>query len=394
MLSLAKRTKTLTPSFTIGISMKVAELREQGKHIINFSVGEPDFHVPAKAKEEAIQAIKENRTKYDKVPGLIQLRKAICEKLKEENHLEYQPEEVVVTNGAKQAIMNTLNAVVDPGEEVLVPVPYWVSYPEMIKICGGTPVFVYPQDHKDYKITAKDLEQYVTEKTKLLFLNNPSNPAGALYSKEELETIGAFCLEKQIYIMSDEVYERFCFEGEYTSIGSLSKEIRDITILVNGLSKSAAMTGLRIGYTASKKEIASAISAMQGHLTSHPSTISQWAAYEALQECKEEINGQLEVYRKRRDLAMQYFDQMKNISYITPGGAFYIFVNAGAYRDRFPGAESFSVAFCDRMLEEAGVAAVPGIAFGMDDYFRISYALSTEELEEGLQKIGEFIQTL
>ena len=394
MLSLAKRTESLTPSYTIGISMKVAELREQGKHVINFSVGEPDFNVPEKAKEEAITAIRENRTKYDKVPGLVPLRKAICEKLQQENHLSYEPEEIVVTNGAKQAIMNTLNALVDPGEEVLVPVPYWVSYPEMIKLCGGVPVFVYPKDHKDYKICAGDLEPYVTEKTKLLFLNNPSNPAGALYDKKELEDIAAFCLEKQIYMMSDEVYERFCFDGTYTSIGSLSREIRDMTVLVNGLSKAAAMTGLRIGYTASTKKIASAISAMQGHLTSHPATISQWAAYEALKDCKDEINAQLEVYRKRRDLAMKYLDQMDKITYIRPGGAFYVFINAGAYREAFKGAGSFSVAFCDRLLEREGVAAVPGIAFGMDDYFRISYALGTEELEEGLQKIGSFIKSL
>ena len=395
MLSLAQRTKSLTPSYTIGISTQVAQLREQGKHVINFSVGEPDFKVPEKAKEEAIRALRQNLTKYDKVPGLVELRKAIAEKLKEENHLEYAPDEIVVTNGAKQAIMNTLNVLVDPGEEVLVPVPYWVSYPEMIKLCGGTPVFVEPEDKKEYKITVKDLKKCVSEKTKLLFFNNPSNPAGALYDRETMEEIGAFCLEKEIFIMSDEVYERFCFDGTYTSIGSISQEIKDITILVNGLSKAAAMTGLRIGYTACKREIASVISAMQGHLTSHPSTISQWAAFAALAECKDEINAQLDVYKKRRDLAMSYLDKMERISYLRPGGAFYIFINVGGYRDKMNAEEKgFSVAFCEKLLQEAGVAAVPGVAFGMDDYIRISYALSTEELEEGMKKIGEFLKTL
>ena len=187
MLSLAQRTKSLTPSYTIGISMQVAELRDQGKHVINFSVGEPDFHIPEKAKEEAIRALRNDLTKYDKVPGLIELRKAIAEKLKEENHLEYALDEIVVTNGAKQAIMNTLNALVDPGEEVLIPVPYWVSYPEMVKLCGGVPVFVEPEDQVEYKITAKDLEKYITKKTKLLFFNNPSNPAGAFYDKKAME---------------------------------------------------------------------------------------------------------------------------------------------------------------------------------------------------------------
>lgn len=395
MLSLAERTKSLTPSYTIGISMQVAELREQGKHVINFSVGEPDFNVPEKAKKEAVRALHENLTKYDKVPGLVQLRKIIGEKLKVENQLEYAPDEIVVTNGAKQAITNTLMALINPGEEVLVPVPYWVSYPEIIKLCGGIPVFVEPEDKIEYKITAKDLEKHITEKTKLLFFNNPSNPAGALYDQNAMEEIGDFCLKHGIYIMSDEVYERFCFDGEYVSIASLSNEIKEITIVVNGLSKAAAMTGLRIGYTASNKKIAAAISAMQGHLTSHPATVSQWAAFAALAECKDEINAQLDVYRKRRDLAMSYLDKMDRVSYLRPGGAFYIFINMGSYRDKIPaGEKGYSVAFCEKLLEKAGVAAVPGVAFGMDDYIRISYALSTEELEEGLQKIGEFLRNL
>lgn len=240
-----------------------------------------------------------------------------------------------------------------------------------------------------------DLEKVITKKTKLLFLNNPSNPAGALYNKEVLKEIGDFCVKNQIYIMSDEVYERFCFDGEYISIGSLSDEIKEITILVNGLSKAAAMTGLRIGYTACKKEIAASISSMQGHLTSHPSTVSQWAAFAALDRCREEIDAQLDVYRKRRDLAMSYLDRMDRVTYLRPGGAFYIFINVSGYREYFSNNDrDFSVAFCEKLLKEASVAAVPGVAFGMDDYIRISYALSTEELEEGMKKIGDFLLEL
>ena len=393
-MKLAEKTKMVSASYTIGISTKVNEMNEMGRDIINLSVGEPDVNIPEKAKKSILAALDNNYTKYDKVPGLVQLRKAIAEKLKVENGLDYSLEEIVVTNGAKQAIMNTLSAVVNPGEEVIVLVPYWTSYPEIIKLCGCVPVIVYPENKKEYKITIEDIKKAVTEKTKMLFFNNPSNPAGIVYTKEEVKEIAEFCLEHKIWIMSDEIYERFCFDGDFISTASISEEIKNITILVNGLSKSAAMTGLRIGYTASSKEVAKAISVMQGHLTSHPSTISQWAASTALTECRDEINAQLDVFRQRRGLMMENLKRFENIDYLEPKGAFYIMVNFGAYKDKIPHEGSFSLALCEKMLEEAEVAAVPGIAFGLDDYVRISYAVSTENLEKGLERIEKFVNSL
>jgi len=393
-MKLSERTGQVSPSYTIGISTKVHELNEQGRDIINLSVGEPDFNVPERAKYSMISALMKDYTKYDKVPGLIQLRKAIRDKLKNENGLDYEPDQIVVSNGAKQAIMNAVFATVNHGEEVLLPVPYWTSYPEIVKLCGAVPVMVYPEDRKNYKICVSDLKKVLTEKTKMLFFNNPSNPSGVIYSEEEIREIAEFCLENQIWIMSDEIYERFCFEGKYVSVSSLSKEIKDITIIVNGLSKSAAMTGLRIGYTASSKEIAKAISAMQGHLTSHPATISQWAAYTALMDCRDEIDAQLEVYRKRRESVLNRLDNMKNISYLKPDGAFYIMINFGAYKDRIEYEDSFSINFSNKLLEEANVAVVPGIAFGLDDYVRMSYAAKQEELDEAMKRIENFLLKL
>lgn len=393
-MMLAERTNKVPPSYTIGISTKVSELNEQGRNVINLSVGEPDFTVPEKAKAAIKKALENNLTKYDKVPGLIDLRKAICEKLKKENGIEYTPEEIVVSNGAKQAIMNTFLAVLNPGDEVLVPVPYWTSYPEIIKLCEAVPVIVYPEDTSKYKFTVDDLKKAKTEKTKLLMLNNPSNPSGTIYSREEVKEIAEYCLENNIWILSDEIYERFCFEGEFTSTASISEEVKKITIVINGLSKSAAMTGLRIGYTASTKEVAKTISVMQGHLTSHPSTISQWGACVALMECRDEIDAQLEVYRQRREVILKKLDEIEGISYLEPDGAFYVMVNLGTYKEKIKYEKSFSLAFCERMLEEAEVAVVPGIAFGLDDYVRIAYTVSSENLEKGLERIDKFIKSL
>lgn len=393
-MELADRTRVVSPSYTIGISMKVSEMNGEGRNIINLSVGEPDFSVPKKAKQEMITAVENDFTSYDKVPGLIELRKAISQKLKLENGINYALDQIVVSNGAKQAIMNALLVTLNMGDEVIIPAPYWTSYPEIVKLCGGVPVIIYPEDNEKYKITVEDLEKAVTEKTKMLFFNNPSNPSGIIYTKEEVAEIAEFCVKNQIWIMSDEIYERFCFEGEYASIASVSEATKKITILVNGLSKSAAMTGLRIGYTASTKEVAAAISTIQGHLTSHPSTISQWGACAALLDCREEIDAQLEVYRHRREIILSRLDEMEAVTYLRPEGAFYVMVNVGAYREKVLYEDSFSVAFCERLLNEGQVAAVPGIAFGLDDYVRIAYTVNEKDLIFGLERIDKFLKTL
>ena len=393
-MELAERTQHVAQSYTIGMSMRARELRDQGRDVLNLSVGEPDFKVPERAKKAAVQALELDLTKYDKVPGVLELREVICEKLKAENDLEYTADQIVVSNGAKQAIMNALMAVMNLGDEVLLPIPYWTSYPEIIKLCGGEPLPVMPKDRENYKVTPRDLEEAMTEKTKILIFNNPSNPAGTVYNADEVRAIGEFCEKKGLWILSDEIYERFCYTDPCVSIATVNPKIKDQTIVINGLSKSVAMTGLRVGYTASNQEIASAISKMQGHLTSHTSTLSQWVGHSALKYCTKDINDQIDIYRKRREVMMKKLDTIEGLTYLKPDGAFYIMVNFGAYKDRVAYEDSFSLALCSRILEETAVAIVPGIAFGLDDYARISYTLEEEKLEEGLDRIEKFLRSL
>lgn len=391
---LSQRALNITPSVTIGINSKVAKLREQKIEIINLSVGEPDFPTPEKAKFAAIEAIVHNKTRYDMVSGLKQLKASIVEKLKKENKVSYSPEQIVVSSGAKHAITNALMAVINPGEEVLIPIPYWVSYPETVKLVGGIPVFVDADKSNSFKVTVADIEKHISEKTRVIIMSNPSNPTGAIYSKEELEVIVDYCIEKNIIILADEIYEKINYEGEFTSIASLSEKAKDITITINGFSKSASMTGWRVGYTASNTSIAKAITSIQGHLVSHPSTIAQWAAYAALDKCEADMDNMVAVFKKRRDLAASLLDNISEISYVYPQGAFYLYVDISSLRDKLPHGESLSMAFCESLLEKERVAVVPGIAFGTDDFIRMCYACSDEEITEGITRIGNFIKAL
>ncbi|PAB55347.1 pyridoxal phosphate-dependent aminotransferase [Anaeromicrobium sediminis] len=391
---LSKKAQNITPSLTLGISTKVRELVKEGLDIINFSIGEPDFHTPTKAKEAGIKSIEENHTRYGPASGLVELRQAICNKLQKENHISYNVDEIVVSSGAKHAITNTLMALIDPGDEVIIPKPYWVSYPEMVKLTGGTPIFPTTKKENEFKLTVEDLEKYVTSKTKLLFITNPSNPSGAVYTKEELESIVNYCIEKNIFILADEIYERICYVDNFTSIASLSEKAKEITITINGLSKSVGMTGWRLGYTACNKTLAKAIGALQGHLVSHPSAVSQHAGISALTQCDEDIKLMVDTYKKRRDVAIELIDSIDGLSYVNPEGAFYIFINMSSLKDKISYGDHFSIALADRLLDEGKVAVVPGAAFGMDDYIRISYACSTEVLLEGLERIKNFIEEL
>lgn len=391
---LASKLKNITPSYTVEINKRVADLKQQGKNIINLSVGEPDFNMPIQAKEAGINALDHNKTKYDKVPGLEALRQSIAGKLKEENNVSYGLDEIIVSNGAKHAITNTLMALLNPGDEVLIPVPYWVSYPEMVKLTGGVPIFVESSKESGYKLTSKQIASKVTSKTKLILLTNPSNPSGIVYSEEELRDIGNYCVANDIYIVSDEIYERICFDVPFVSMASLSQRIKNITITINGLSKSLAMPGMRIGYSASNKEIATAISTIQGHLVSHPATVSQWSAASALDQCKDELESMIKSYKGRRDLTVAYLNNTPHLTYIKPQGAFYFFIDISYYKKYMNFEESFSVALCKDLLDNASVAAVPGIAFGMDDFIRISYACDIETLQQGLEKIECYLQEL
>lgn len=391
---LSKKLSTVTPSYTIGISSKVGLLKKQGHSILDLSIGEPDFMTPSSAKSKAIEAIQQDKTKYDLVPGLTDLRSTICKKLLTENHVNYDISEIVVSSGAKNAITNALMAVLDPGDEVIIPAPYWTSYPEMVKLCHGQPVIVATDKKNGFKLTLDELKAAVTEKTKLVLINNPSNPTGAVYTREELEPLVSYCAAENLMILADEIYEKICYDRPFVSIPSLSEHAKDITILVNGFSKSAAMTGWRLGYTASNQSLAKAMSMLQGHLISHPATISQWAGYGALTDGTDDMDEMVRVYKSRRDRLLPVLETLPNTTFIRPEGAFYLFIDLSAYRDKMATGDSFSVAFCDKLLTEFGVAVVPGIAFGNDDYIRLSYATKIEYVVEGLEKIAELLVSL
>ncbi|MDU6986499.1 MAG: pyridoxal phosphate-dependent aminotransferase [Terrisporobacter othiniensis] len=388
---LSNRLNIISPSCTIGISSKVKNMRESGMDVISLSIGEPDFNVPEKAIEYGIKSLNENCTKYDLVPGVTILRDEICKKLLEENNCYYSIDEIVLSSGAKNAITNALLVVTDPGDEVLIPKPYWVSYFEMTKLVNAVPVPIETSKTNDFKLTADLLKKYITDKTKMLLLNNPSNPTGSVYTKEELLEIVNICLEKNIYILSDEIYERICYNNEFVSIASLGEEVKNITITVNGFAKSAAMTGLRLGYTASNKKIAKGISAIQGHLISHPSLTSQYIGYGALKYCKDDIDNMVKIYKSRRDLITSKLNTIKYIDYIYPNGAFYVFIDLSQVAEKYKYNKSFSVKFCDEFLSKYNVAIVPGQAFGIDEYVRISYACSEKEFLEGLNRLERFI---
>lgn len=391
---LSSRLNNITPSYTIGISSKVRDLKASGKNIIDLSIGEPDLPVPNAAIQHGINSLNENLTNYDLVPGLKILRDELSKKLNLENDCDYAPEEIIVSSGAKNAITNALLAILNPGDDVLVPKPYWVSYPEMIKLVNANPVFIETNKENEFKLTKDILEKSITPKTRMLFLNNPSNPTGAVYSKEELLEIADVCIKNNIYILADEIYERICYKDKFVSIASLSNDIKNITITINGFSKSFAMTGLRIGYSASNKEIAKAISVIQGHLVSHPSLTSQYIAYGALKDCSDSISDMVDIYRSRRNKVVDILNQCNKLNYVTPDGAFYTFIDLSMVKNNLNYTDSFSIEFCNKLLDEYEVAAVPGIAFGMDDYIRISYACSESSFTEGLKRIIKLAESL
>lgn len=391
---LSNRLNNITPSYTIGISTKVRNLKSEGKNIIDLSIGEPDLLVPYKAKQYGVDSLNNDLTNYDLVPGLKVLREQLCNKLKTENNCNYDIDEIVVSSGAKHAITNTLLALVNPGDDILVPKPYWVSYPEMIKLVNANPIFVDTNKENDFKLTKEILEKYITPNTKMLFLTNPSNPTGAVYTKEELLEIATVCLNHNIYILADEIYEKICYTDKFVSVASLSEDIKNITITINGFSKSFAMTGLRIGYSASNKKIAKAISTIQGHLVSHPSLTSQYVAYGALKDCPEYIDEIVSIYKSRRDLVVDILNKSDKLGYVTPDGAFYVFIDLSKVKESLDYKDSFSIEFCNRLLDEYQVAAVPGIAFGMDNYIRISYACSEDNFTKGLERIIKLAESL
>lgn len=396
MSTLSNRLLSLSPSATFAMSAKSSELKAQGIDVINMSVGEPDFNTPDFIKAAAVKAIDDNITRYSPVPGYLDLKKAICGKLKRENGLEYQPSQIVISNGAKQSITNTVLALVNKGDEVIIPAPFWVSYPQMVKLAEGTPVHITAPIEQDFKITPEQLEAAITPKTKMLILCSPCNPSGALYSAEELEGLAKVILaHDDLYVISDEIYEHLNYVGKHASIATVPG-MKDRTIVINGVSKAYAMTGWRIGFIAAPEWIAKGCNMLQGQYTSGPCSISQMAAEEAWngdQSCVEEMRL---AFERRRDLIVRLAREIPGLEVNVPQGAFYLFPKCSSFFGKSYGDRKInnSTDFAMFLLEVGHVATVGGDAFGSPECFRMSYATSDENITEALKRIKETVALL
>ena len=396
MTKLSSRVTRLQPSATLAMSQKSAELKAQGIDIINLSVGEPDFDTPEHIRLAAQKAIDEGHTRYTPVPGIAPLRKAICEKLQKENGLSYTPEQIIVSNGAKQSVCNTLLALCDDGDEVIIPAPYWVSYPQMVLMAGGVPVTIDAPISQNFKITPQQLEAAITERSRVLILCTPSNPTGAVYSAEELEALAEVLRHHEnVTIISDEIYEHINYTGKHASIASC-EGMKERTVIVNGVSKAYAMTGWRIGFIAAPIEIAKATQKLQGQYTSNPGSISQYAAlaaYESSQDCVEEMR---QAFARRKDLIVALAREIPGLEVNEPQGAFYVFPRCSAYFGKTDGTRTINTStdFALYLLEVAHVATVGGDAFGSPECFRMSYATSDDNIREAMRRIGEALKQL
>jgi len=397
VMSVSKRLSLVGSSPTLAITAKAKKMKQEGIDIIGFGAGEPDFDTPLHIKEAAKKALDEGFTKYTPASGIKELKEAICRKFKEDNNLDFSPEEILISCGAKHSIFNAILALCDEGDEVILPSPYWVSYPEMIKVAGAKAVILQTTPKENFKITPQKLEEAITEKTKLLILNTPSNPTGMVYTKDELLSISNILVKRGIWCISDEIYEKIIYDGkEHISIASLGPEIKKLTIVINGVSKSYSMTGWRIGYAAGPKEVIKAMSNLQSHSTSNPASVSQRGALAALEGSQESLNYMVSEFCKRRDYIVKRLNSIENISCLKPAGAFYVFPDVSRIIGERFGEEriedSFSLA--EILLTRARVAVVPGSAFGAEGYLRLSYATSMENISEGLERIEEFIEKL
>ncbi|MGB9678602.1 MAG: pyridoxal phosphate-dependent aminotransferase [Thermoanaerobacteraceae bacterium] len=393
-MSLSLNATGITPSMTLEITAKAKQLKEKGISVIDFGVGEPDFDTPEYIKKAAIEAIEKGYTKYTPSSGISDLKAAICEKLLKENNLEYKEQQIVVSNGAKHSIYNAILALVNPGEEVIIPVPYWLSYPEMVRIAYGKPVFLKGKEENNFKISGKDLEAIITDKTKAIILNSPNNPTGAVYTKKELEEIADVAVSNNIYVISDEIYEKLIYEGTHISIASLNEKIKNLSIVVNGMSKAYAMTGWRIGYTASCVEIAKTMSNIQSHTTSNPNSIAQYASVAALKGDDSVIKYMAEEFNKRRLYMVDRINKIKGLKCDKPAGAFYVMVNIDEYIGKNIQGKIIrgSIDFSNLLIENANVAVVPALPFGVDNYIRISYANSIENIKIGLDRLESLLK--
>lgn len=384
---LSQRVQVLSESLTMAISSKARQMKNEGIDVLSFSAGEPDFDTLKIVKDEAIKAINSGFSKYTAIPGAPEVLQAIQTKLKRDHGLRYETSQIITNVGAKHSLFNLFQAIVDPKDEVIVPAPYWVTYPEIILYCEGVPVFIDTNEETDFKITPKMLECAITPKTKALILNTPSNPTGSVYSKKELEALGEVLKGTKIIVASDEMYEKLIYGKPFTAVASVSEDLFNRTVTINGLSKCAAMTGWRFGYMASvMDELNSAIKNLQSQSTSNICSIVQKAAIPALLgQANDEMLYMKKTFEKRRDMAVELFSQIKGLSVFKPDGAFYLFINCKEI-------EPDSMTFCKKMLEEVKVATVPGSGFGCDGYFRFSFATDEVSIQEGIGRIKKFVE--
>lgn len=391
-LTLSKKAQAVKPSSTLAITARAKELKAQGIDVVGFGAGEPDFNTPENICNAAIDAIRSGFTKYTPASGTLELKKAIAAKFKRFNNLEYQENQIVVSNGGKHSLTNIFEAILNPGDEVIIPAPYWLSYPEIVKLSDGVPVYIRGGREQGYKVTARQIEEACSEKTKALILNSPNNPTGMVYTREELEAIAEVVVKKDIYVVADEMYENLIYEGEVISIASLNEEIYRRTITCSGVAKSYSMTGWRIGYTGSVPEIAKIMGSVQSHQTSNPNSIAQKATVEALNGPQETVEVMKQEFLKRRNYMYERICEIPHISACKPQGAFYLFVDISELLEMsYQGEKIANVGrLADILINDFSTAVIPCADFGFDDHIRLSYAISIEQIGKGLDRIEKF----
>ncbi len=393
-LFISEKAKSISPSPTLAIDARYKEMIKEGIPVVGFGAGEPDFNTPENVKRAGIGAINANFTRYTPASGTIDLKQAVCRKIKRDTGLEYGIENIVISNGGKHSLSNVFICICNPGDEVILPAPYWVSYPEMIKIADATSVIINTTEENDFKFTPDQLRAAITPKTRALVLNTPSNPTGMIYTKAELEEIAKICVENNIYVVFDEIYEKLVYEGEHVNIATLGEDIKKLTIIVNGMAKAYCMTGWRVGYMAAEPEIAKAISNIQSHMTSNPCSIAQAASVEALDGDQSMIDDMKREYITRRDYMVKRIKSIDGVSCLNPHGAFYIFMNVKESLGKKHYGKMINTAneFCADVLDKALVAMVPSEGFGIDGYVRLSYATSMENIKTGLDRLEKYLK--
>lgn len=396
-MQLSEKALAISPSLTLKITAMAKDMRARGLDVVGFGAGEPDFDTPEHIKQAAITALKNGMTKYTPASGTVELKKAVCENLRKNCGVSYEPSQIVISNGAKHSLFNTFQAILNPGDEVIVIAPYWLTYPELIKMADGVPVYVEAQESNNFEPLAADIEAAVTDKTKAIIINNPSNPCGCIYTQKTLNDIADIAKKHDFFIVSDEIYGELVYEGhKHLSVAGVSDDAYARTIIVNGLSKTYAMTGWRIGYTASSAQIAKVMGSYQSHATSNPCSIAQFAGVEALVGPQDEIAKMRDEFDARRKIMVKMINDIDGVSCATPLGAFYVMLNISKLKGRKIDGEEItgSVDFAEKLLEKKLTAVIPGAAFGADDFVRLSYAISRENIEKGIERIAEFVAML